>query len=132
MRGKAKNCKTRLCGQCGASVVGDRWLVTAAHCCQAQDGSTMAKATMHFGQHNVAAADAGEFHLVSTTENIFIHESYGSGNNFDVCLVKTTSNIFTEGTASGCGSSCVAAACIPDKAAVHGEACWVAGWGTLR
>ena len=93
----------------------------------------MSKAFMTFGQHNVASADAGEFTIQSATADIFIHESYDTTgfNNFDVCLVKTTESIFSKGTSTGCGAGCVAAACIPDVASKHGDACWVAGWGTL-
>merc|ERR1712113_528210 len=103
------------------------WVLTAAHCCQDEDGVGMSNVIMNFGQHQRNAADANEFSLSST--NMIVHPSYNG--NFDLCLVKAPSNIFTTGTANNCGSDCVAAACLPDVPSVHGDACWVAGWGAV-
>merc|ERR1712113_1035773 len=80
------------------------WVLTAAHCCQDEDGVGMSNVIMNFGQHQRNAADANEFSLSST--NMIVHPSYSG--NFDLCLVKAPSNIFTTGTANNCGSDCVA------------------------
>ena len=85
---------------------------------------------MYFGEHRTNRDDSGEFRLNTGSSAMFVHPNYGSGNNFDVCLVKSPSDILNFGAANGCGPDCVAAACLPTAAANHGDACWVAGWGT--
>ena len=86
---------------------------------------------MIFGEQSKNVADSGEFRLDTDSSAMFIHPNYdgNTGNNFDVCLIKTPSDVFTYGAINGCGSDCVAAACLPTTAANHGDACWVAGWG---
>ena len=88
----------------------------------------LANVNMAFGQHVRNGADAGEFSLSS--QAFFVHPNWGTGTNFDICLVKAPTNIFTMGATNGCGADCVAAACLPTAPATHGDACWVAGWGT--
>ena len=86
---------------------------------------------MIFGEQSKNVADSGEFRLDTDSSAMFIHPNYdgNTGNNFDVCLIKTPSDVFTYGAINGCGSGCVAAACLPTTAANHGDACWIAGWG---
>ena len=86
---------------------------------------------MDFGEHRTDQSDSGEFRLNTDSSAMYIHPNYdgNNGNNFDVCLIKSPSNIFTFGATNGCGPDCIAAACLPTIAANHGDACWIAGWG---
>ena len=60
-------------------------------------------------------------------DTMVIHpERVNTKVNFDACLLRTPRSIGI-GTAPG-----VAAACLPTESPKHGEACWVAGWGTTR
>ena len=67
---------------------------------------------------------------------MFIHESYtdssdGSLQNYDVCLLKAeVPDMFAIGSSLGCGDGCMNSACMPTAPGQHGDACWVAGWGT--
>lgn len=111
--------------QCGGTIINSKYILTAAHCCR-----HMANAILKFGQYRLGNLDAGEFQM--ETENILIHPDYAPPRtNFDVCLVRAPKDIFDEAQKNGCGPNCVNSACLPEAPAVHGEACWTAGWGTL-
>ena len=47
-----------------------------------------------------------------------------------MCIIDVGESIYDAATAAGADSSKVAAACLPEAAAIHGSACWVGGWGT--
>ena len=111
--------------QCGGTIINNKYILTAAHCCK-----HMAKAILKFGQYRLGNLDVGEFQM--ETENILVHPEYNPPRtNFDVCLVRAPKDIFIEAQKNGCGPNCVNSACLPEAPAVHGDACWTAGWGTL-
>ena len=110
---------------CGGTILNEQYILTAAHCCE---GTVNVK--INFAQHNKIQADSGEFQIES--DEFVSHPSYKNpGQNFDVCIVNVKESIWDAATANGADSSKVAAACLPTAEAVHGSACWVAGWGTL-
>ena len=107
----------------------DHWVLTAAHCCH-----NMVKVTMKFGETDLASTEAGEFEIIVDDPTAFyLHEDWNEdmSNGHDVCMIYSAESILATGAANNCGDNCVTAACLPDVAPIHGDACWVAGWGTL-
>ena len=117
--------------QCSGTILNKNWILTAAHCCQSRDpNSPRIKVTMYFGN------EWEKFHLVidNFETNVFVHDGFEKepGHNNDICLMKIQElDLFAVGEDKGCGSGCINAACLPSEPALHGDACWVAGWGKL-
>ena len=115
--------------RCSGTILNKNWILTAAHCCQSQDpNSPRIKVTMYFGNE--------KFHLIidNFETNVFVHDGFEKepGHNNDICLMKIQElDLFAVGEDNGCGNGCINAACLPSEPALHGDACWVAGWGKL-
>ena len=107
---------------CGGSVIANRWVISAAHCClDAQ------KIVGRFGDLNATEVDSNEYELeASAWFNHPEYDRHADDKNNDLCLIK-----FNEDIIASDPDSKVQPACLPNEVHQHGAACWVAGWGSF-
>ena len=122
--------QVRLHMGCGGSIIGDRWILTAAHCCSdVEDGQVVWQypddgIQAYIGDHREYNSDDGEFMV--TTERVIVHEDYPGSNGIanDICLLQVPSL-----SAAAPATAIYASICLPSGPPQHGEACFVSGWG---
>jgi len=114
-------------GGCGATLIGDRWVVTASHCFFDQSGIRTKfedDLSLVIGLHD-RTVDTDELRQVLEVSEIILHPDYNwdkSAN--DIALVKLT---------SGVDLNRYSPACLPQQGQTFtGQRGWVYGWGVTN
>ncbi|CAD5116088.1 DgyrCDS5016 [Dimorphilus gyrociliatus] len=105
---------------CGASIIGKRWLITAAHCAQAGDEH---KFIIVVGAHNSKLELAtSNLHMRKLAIKRFIpHEIYSIKYTYDMMLIELEEDLqYTDE---------VFPVCLPKDHDILGESCIATGWG---
>ncbi|XP_039617801.1 ovochymase-2-like isoform X1 [Polypterus senegalus] len=108
---------------CGASIISEDWIVTAAHCCAVFPRLRVTSVTAVVGSDNLRKASSNE--QILKIDIYRIHPQFDSSNpvNYDICVIRVTEKIVF-------GSS-VQPICLPspDTNFQPGTLCTVSGWG---
>ncbi|XP_072342962.1 suppressor of tumorigenicity 14 protein homolog [Scyliorhinus torazame] len=113
---------------CGASVISDRWLVSAAHCFQNTAKIKYSDPTIwtaYLGLHR--QLELNDHVVQKSLKQIIVNENYNPQTfNNDIALLELSSPVTF--------SSVIQPICLPD--ATHnfpvGKSIWVTGWGKLK
>ena len=107
---------------CGASLIAQRWAITAAHCCSPRmNGKPLTFGSIHFN-------GTGEFTQKVHVVDFQIHQEYIDDGKFknDICLLQLSQNVKT--------TPDVAPICLPKKRLPDNfiGTCYIGGWGVLQ
>ncbi|XP_032874737.1 transmembrane protease serine 9-like [Amblyraja radiata] len=104
---------------CGASIISDRWLISAAHCFRIQNNSTLWQ--VYMGSVEVGTGTRRDI------RQIIVHPKYALNNPFDydVAVLELSSPLSL--------SSVIYPICLPSSQQVFpsGQQCYITGWGRL-
>ncbi|KAM9324581.1 hyaluronan-binding protein 2 [Gastrophryne carolinensis] len=109
---------------CGGTLIGECWILTAAHCVEALPSPSMWKVLL--GRVDMQQNETSE--QVFEVEKILTHENYmhrESSLHYDIALMKLKKVM------GKCAqeSRFVKTACLPDREFLPGKVCEIAGWG---
>ena len=116
------------CGLCGATIISDRWLVTAAHCTKESDpaeDADPASSTVRVGQiQNSQSSAQGTLYLLSAIINHPDYNPNDISDGADITLLLTQTAMAL--------SSTVHPACLPQNnlCLEYGSDVYVSGYGT--
>ena len=101
-------------GLCGATIIGQRWLLTASHCTVEQDGKTAVKpsdVTAYLNDY--AANQKDKFERKITIKKVYNHPSYHSTSNGaprnDITLLETNEDLFGDNIKGNAAPACLPA-----------------------